>query len=115
MFFPEKFLPPPAIFFKNLVKVGISSMFSRKCASYHSGGLGLGFFFSVVDRYTDNYKKPLQQQHPGVNTVLLQAGNMTFFKCTVGLLVLLVVSDCSWAEEKVRVLMLRFDFHLKIK
>ncbi|XP_036964094.1 high choriolytic enzyme 1-like isoform X1 [Acanthopagrus latus] len=25
---------------------------------------------------------------------------MAFFKCTVGLLVLLVVSDCSWAEEK---------------
>lgn len=72
-------------------------------------------FFSVVDRYTDNYKQPLQRQHPGVNTVLLQAGNMAFFECTVGLLVLLVVSDCSWAEEKVRVFMLRFDFHLKIK
>ena len=84
-------------------------MFSRQCASYHSGGV----FFSEVDRYTD-YKQPLQQQ-PGVNTAHLQAGNMAFFKCTVGLLVLLVVSDCSWAEEKVRVLMLRSDFHFNIK
>ncbi|XP_054476467.1 high choriolytic enzyme 1-like [Anoplopoma fimbria] len=25
---------------------------------------------------------------------------MTFFKCTLGLLVLLLLSDCSWAEEK---------------
>nr|XP_046250281.1 hatching enzyme 1.2-like [Scatophagus argus] len=72
----------------NLVKVGIDSMFSRQWTCYHRGGC-----FSQ----TAGYKLRLQQDS-GVNSVHLQAADMVFFRLSV--LVLLLVSDCSWADDQ---------------
>lgn len=56
----------------------------------------------AVNRQNEEYKQLLQQP-ASINTVHLQAANMAFFKQMLGLLVLLVVFDRSWAEEKVRI------------